>query len=569
MPIPLRPLHFVSGIRALEAEMFRLMPSREVMRRAGVCVAERARLHLARPTRPDKKPNQKASAGPDQKIPAGPAPKILAVAGPGNNGGDALVAAAKLREWGVPCVVVFGGDQNRLPDDAKLALSEWRRNGDGEILTDLPDPAALRREKFALGLDGIFGVGLDRPVAGKYAEWIRRINDSDFPWLAIDAPSGLNADTGIAHAPTVRAVETATFLAEKPGLRTGDGPDFCGKIFFADLRNPPAGEAESEWGRAEIPAGWDADLPQPGGFLVDSVADLARVFPAQTAHKGGRGTLALVGGARGMEGALVLAARAAAGLGTGKIFAISLAPGGIPLDAAAPEVMWREEIPASPTAVGIGPGLGKSAAARTILGEVLESSPPLVADADALNLIAEDSGLAEILRKRQGGGGVILTPHPAEAGRLLGVSVGAVQADRIAAARELSGRFGADVVLKGAGSVLAFASGGGGGGRTGGVGGEGVGGEWFGEFGFGAGGVGGCFDRVHFGVFGADRRRGIFVDGGRVAARRGGGRAAAAAWRAVRLGSRGAGSGGGTDFESSRIRLTRRERFCESPPFSL
>ena len=401
MRIPPRPLHFVSGIRALEAEMFRLMPSREVMRRAGICVAERARLHLARPTRldknPDKKPNQKASAG--------PAPKILAVAGPGNNGGDALVAAAKLREWGVPCVVVFGGDQNRLSDDAKLALSEWKQNGSGEILTDLPDPAALRREKFALGLDGIFGVGLDRPVAGKYAEWIRRINDSDFPWLAIDAPSGLNADTGIAHAPTVRAVETATFLAEKPGLRTGDGPDFCGKIFFADLRNPPADETESEWGRAEIPAGWDADLPQPGGFLVDSVADLARVFPAQAAHKGGRGTLALVGGARGMEGALVLAARAAAGLGTGKIFAISLAPGGISLDAAAPEVMWREEIPASPTAVGIGPGLGKSAAARTILGEVLESSPPLVADADALNLIAEDSGLAEILRKRQGGGG--------------------------------------------------------------------------------------------------------------------------------------------------------------------
>ena len=427
MPIP---LHFVSGVRALEAEMFRLLPSREVMRRAGVFAAERAFARLR------GKQN----------------PKVLAVAGPGNNGGDAMVAAAKLREWGIPCAVVFGGDPQRLSDDARWALSEWTQNGGGEILSEFP---AIGPRSFALGLDGVFGVGLDRPIVGKYADWIRRVNDSGFPWLAIDAPSGLDANTGAARPPTTQAAETVTFLAEKPGLRTGDGPAFCGEIVFADLLSPPASEPKSEWGRVEIPAGWDANLPEPGGVLVDAAPDLRRLFPSRSAHKGARGTLALAGGARGMEGALALAARAAAGLGTGKVFAVSLSPGAIPFDPPAPEVMWRDEIPEDATAVGIGPGLGKSEAARALLGKVLGSGPPLVLDADALNLIAEDSALAAALRARDGG--AILTPHPAEAGRLLGAKTAEVQTNRIAAARELSGRFRADVILKGAGSVLAFA----------------------------------------------------------------------------------------------------------------
>ena len=409
--------------------MFRRVPSREVMRRAG---AETARV-AARMLADDR--NR----------------RILAVAGPGNNGGDALIAAAKLRAAGWTVAAIFGGDAARLSEDAKGALQEWR-DGGGELLDDIPDG------RFDLALDGIFGIGLTRKISGQYAEWINRLNAADCKILAIDAPSGLNADTGAAGEVAIRADATVTFLARKPGLYTGDGPDCCGEVYFASLLSPSPDEADSPNGELELSPDWDSKLEKPGGLLVERLRDAGRLHPGRTAHKGRRGTLVLIGGSRGMEGALTLAARAAANLGTGKVYAVSLSPRGWPHDLLSPDVMWPEDIPESATAIGIGPGLGKSEEAKSVLRKVLAKPIPLLADADALNLIAENEELRGLMRARAAAS--VVTPHPAEAGRLLDCGVAEAQADRIAAARELSGILNADVVLKGAGSVLNFASGG-------------------------------------------------------------------------------------------------------------
>ena len=408
--------------------MFRHVPSREVMRRAG---AETARVAT-------------------QMLADGRGRRVLAAAGPGNNGGDALIAAARLRAQGCAVSVVFGGDESRLSDDAKSALREWTAGG-GELLDDFPD------DNFDLALDGIFGIGLTRGISGRYAEWIGRLNAGNFPVLAIDAPSGLNADTGAAGDATVRADATITFLARKPGLYTGDGPDFCGEVFFASLLSPLRDDADSSFGAARISPDWDASLAEPGGFLIERLRNAERLRPERTAHKGRRGSLVLIGGSRGMEGALTLASRAAAGLGTGKVYAVSLSRRSFSHDLLQPDVMWPEDIPESATAIGIGPGLGRSAEARSVLREVLARRVPLLADADALNLIAEDGDLRALLRSRERGS--VVTPHPAEAARLLGCGVSELQSDRIGAARELSAQLNADVVLKGAGSVLHFAGG--------------------------------------------------------------------------------------------------------------
>lgn len=409
--------------------MFRRVPSREVMRRAGREAARwAAEILRKKKDRP-----------------------IVAVAGPGNNGGDALIAAADLRAKGWNVAAVFRGNPESLSEDARRAHSEWTNEG-GELAPDIP------AREFALALDGVFGVGLTREISGAHAEWIARLNGDECKTLALDIPSGLNADTGKAMGPTIRADATATFLTRKPGLFTGAGPAHCGKVRCFPLTSPPGDETVSEFGEIKVSPDWSSDLERPAGFLLEGIWNAARLFPPRTAHKGARGTLALIGGARGMEGALVLAARAAARLGAGKVFAISLSPASPPYDSLAPEVMWRDDIPETTTAIGIGPGLGKSDEAKTILRAALKRAVPLLADADALNLIAEDSELRKTVRARTMP--TILTPHSAEAARLLGCETAEVEGDRITAARELSESFRADVVLKGAGSVLNFTDGG-------------------------------------------------------------------------------------------------------------
>jgi hydroxyethylthiazole kinase-like uncharacterized protein yjeF len=363
---------------------------------------------------------------------------VLVLAGPGNNGGDAFEAARLLRERFFDVRVVFGELPERLPADAGAA---WKRFVDagGSTTPDIPDDT-----RWSLIIDGLFGIGLTRAPDGRYADWINaanRLADRDnCPLLALDCPSGLNADTGSAFAPCVQATHTLTFIAGKPGLLTADGPDCSGQIRVADLALIPADEIE------------------PDACIV-RLADFAnRLTPRRNnTHKGSFGNAGILGGATTMVGAALLAGRAALKLGAGRVYLGLLGADAPAVDMLQPELMLRHPaalFQADLQALACGPGLGLSNAAAGLLEQSLQAPVHLVLDADALNLVAEDSRLADQLTRRSAP--AILTPHPAEAARLLGCTVKDVQSDRIKAASELAGRYRSHVALKGCGTVIAI-----------------------------------------------------------------------------------------------------------------
>ena len=380
-----------------------------------------------------------AAAGAARDLLAGRTPRVLILAGPGNNGGDAFVAARWLRSWFFDVTVAFHGDARRLPADAAAAREAWLTAG-GTTSADWPEAG-----DWGLIIDGLFGIGLARRVEGAAARWIEYANASETRILALDIPSGLNADTGVAYRPTIRAHATATFIVLKPGLLTADGPDHCGAISLHTLGLDAAAGAfgrRVEW-RSLAP-----HLPEP----------LSRA--RRNVHKGSFGTLGIVGGNDGMVGAAILAGSAALHLGAGKIW-IGLAAKERPaVDWAQPELMLRsahEVLEAGPDALVVGPGIGTDARARELLAHALSLPLPLALDADALNLIAADAELARMVAARTAP--TAITPHPAEAARLLATTTAAVQDDRLASALALAAKFHAAVVLKGNGSVLAFADG--------------------------------------------------------------------------------------------------------------
>ncbi len=351
---------------------------------------------------------------------------LLMVAGPGNNGGDALVAARLLKGAGMAPVVVLAGDLARLPGDARAALEAWLTVG-GKTLGEIP------AHDWALAVDGLFGIGLTRPIEGQAAELIGRINQLGCPILAVDVPSGLCADTGRVLGMAVGASRTLTFIAGKPGLYTGDGPDHCGEIRIDTLglvcEDPEGGLVEPQLFRSHL-------RPRP-----------------RNSHKGRFGDVGMLGGAPGMAGAALLAGRAALGLGAGKVHVGMLEA--LPVDPMQPELMLRtpDAVFDFATALAVGPGLGDSDRARALLRRSIDIAVPLVLDADALNLLARHPVLAAKVSRRSTP--TIVTPHPAEAARLLGTSTEAVQADRVASAVALARRSQALVALKGCGTVVA------------------------------------------------------------------------------------------------------------------
>jgi ADP-dependent NAD(P)H-hydrate dehydratase / NAD(P)H-hydrate epimerase len=412
--MPFDPVYRVAELRALEAGA------------AGQPLMERAGL---------------AAAGAARELLAGRSGPVLVLAGPGNNGGDAFVAARWLKSWFFDVVVMFRGDAKRLAADASAAHRSWLAAG-GTTVPDWPD-----RGDCGLIVDGLFGIGLTRPVEGVYAQWIARANGSGVPILALDVPSGLDADTGVAHAPTIRAAATATFIALKPGMLTTDGPDHCGAIgvhtLELDVRALAPARGECLTWPSQRP-----ELPEP---LLRS---------RRNVHKGSFGTLAIVGGGDGMVGAAILAARAALHLGAGKVW-VGLAASAPPaLDWVQPELMLRPAdrvLDDTADALVIGPGLGIGEQSRDLLRRALSLAVPMVIDADALNLIGGDATLAAAAAARKAP--TAITPHPAEAARLSGASSASIQADRLGAALALAAKLNAAVVLKGAGSVLAFPDG--------------------------------------------------------------------------------------------------------------
>src|SRR5574343_304251 len=366
---------------------------------------------------------------------------ILVLAGPGNNGGDAFEMARLLRERLFDICLVFDGDADKLPPDAAAARARYLAAG-GSIVADIPE-----QMRCSLIVDGLFGIRLTRSPDGRYAQRITNANrlaeTNRCPLLALDCPSGLNAETGVALSPSIRASHTLTFIAAKPGLYTADGPDHCGEIRVADLALDPC---------AECP---------PDGHLL-SLADFSeRLRPRRlNTHKGSFGNAGILGGAKSMVGAAFLAGRAALKLGAGRTYVGLLDSEAPAVDLQQPELMLRRAdtlLQCDLQALACGPGLGRSAEALRLLEQSLKAPLQLVLDADALNLLAEDGRLEGNLYNRVGP--AILTPHPAEAARLLGCSVRDVQNDRIKAARELADRYRSHIALKGCGTVVALTDG--------------------------------------------------------------------------------------------------------------
>jgi len=426
---PPTPLYSRSEIRKIEnlATTLTHINGSGLMQKAGLAVAEIARDEIF------KNGGQ----------------RVLILAGSGNNGGDALVAARYLAAWWFTVTVVFAGEANKLSGDAKAAFDAWLNAG-GRVMDDIP-----AHEKYDAIIDGLFGIGLTCELAGNYLRLVHTVNtlsaQHHVPVLAIDIPSGLNSDTGEMQGAAIRANMTVTFIAIKPGLLLRHGKECCGEIILRTL---------------------DLDAPtllQPRAWMLDqSYAMTLKLAPRiADSHKGDYGSVGILGGAMGMVGAALLAGRAALKLGAGRVYVSLLAqetsPNTLAVDMQQLELMLRpahELLQLELSVIVAGSGMGDSAEAYTCLSKVLACAQPIVLDADALNLIAAHRTLAEILLQRAAQKiDTLLTPHPGEASRLLGISTAAVQRDRVAAAILLAQQYKSYVVLKGAGSICALPTG--------------------------------------------------------------------------------------------------------------
>lgn len=363
------------------------------------------------------------------------AQRIAVLCGPGNNGGDGYEVARLARAAGVG-VELWRVGESPSRGDAAAARKSWRDEGGGE--------RAYRGEALApadVVVDAIFGIGLDRAPEGAAQAAILAMDaarDAGAGVLALDVPSGLDADRGGAPGDAVRADLTVTFIAAKPGLHTGAGPDHAGQVVLDDL---------------DVPTATFDGVPAAAAAL--GAPPLREALPrrARTAHKGQMGHVLLVGGDEGMAGAILLAARAALRAGAGLVSVATRGAHAAALTAAQPELMCHgldeprklRGLLERATVVAVGPGLGRGEWGRAVWSQVLTAPQPLIVDADGLNWVAENPARREDW---------VLTPHPGEAGRLLGVSGSAIQDDRAGAVRRLRERYGGVCVLKGAGTLV-------------------------------------------------------------------------------------------------------------------
>ena len=353
--------------------------------------------------------------------------RLCAVCGSGNNGGDGLVVARLAKAAGLEVGVVLLGKGPREGGEAAQALADWQAAGGEVVAFEGSLPAA------DVYVDGLFGTGLTRAPEGVWAQAIEALGGREV--LALDVPSGLGADTGAAPGAVVTAGLTVSFILRKRGLYTGVGPDCGGERLFADLGVPASAHGGIE----------------AGAFLRQAPRSLPP--RRRTAHKGDNGHVLIVGGAPGMSGAARLAGEAALRTGAGLVTVATHPQHAGWLNVGRWELMVRGVSDAAELAalidradvIAVGPGLGRDVWGRGLWLRVLDARCPLVVDADALNLLADMPGMR---------GDWVLTPHPGEAGRLLGRGTAQVQADRFGAAEELAKRYGGACVLKGAGSLV-------------------------------------------------------------------------------------------------------------------
>ncbi len=410
---PPRDLHLTDTLRAAERQAAATLVPGALMQRAGAAAAEWIFAQGAR--------------------------RVRIICGPGNNGGDGYVCAVELKQRGanVACLAVAAP----ATEDARAAAARWRDSG-GSLLAQIDDATGAD-----LLVDAIFGIGLVRPLEGAFLAAARWLNQQACRVIALDVPSGLDADTGAwiaggagnAGEAGVIADATLTFITDKPGLHTGDGCDAAGEVIVLNLA-----------------------LAIGASMLrLTSLSDFSSLLVPRrhNSHKGNYGDVLVVGGGRGMAGAPLLAARAALRLGAGRVYVHVVGSSQIQFDPAQPELMIRagDEMPDARVQV-VGCGLGTDAIATGALAHSLarvdQHPARLVLDADALNLLAARTPAwrAPALAT---GANIVLTPHPLEAARLLAIDAASVQRDRISVAQRLAADKACVVVLKGAGTVIA------------------------------------------------------------------------------------------------------------------
>lgn len=363
--------------------------------------------------------------------------KITVLCGVGNNAGDGYVIAGLAAQRRMVVEVLQVGDAGKLQGDA-LAAYQYARQ-EGVIMQPWHDSLALEE---GVLVDALLGTGLKGEVREDYAAVIERINASGLPVVAVDIPSGLCADSGRVLGRAVRARLTVSFIGIKRGLLTGRGPACSGELVFDDLRVP--GDIYREFAAS-------AQLLR--------LSELLATLPTREAdaHKGSFGHVMVIGGDLGYGGAAMMAAEAAARVGAGLV-SVATRPEHLPaILARRPELMAAgvtsgqelEPLLQRPSVLVVGPGLGRSPWSEQMLHQAVNSGLPLVLDADALNILGEGRVVSRTCRDDW-----VLTPHPGEAARLLGVSTAEIQADRFAAITRLQEKFGGTVVLKGAGSLV-------------------------------------------------------------------------------------------------------------------
>jgi NAD(P)H-hydrate epimerase len=363
--------------------------------------------------------------------------RLAIVCGPGNNGGDGFVLARLAAAGGYGVQVGLLGDAARLRGDALGAHDRMR---DAGIALQPYGDGVL--EGADVVVDALFGTGLDRDVEGAYATCISDMNASPAPVLAIDIPSGLHADTGRVLGVCVRAELSVSFIGLKQGMFTGEARDCCGRVEFDDLEVPP-----------EIYARMPAAVRRADMASLEGVLGKRR----RSDHKGAFGHVLVIGGEAGFAGAARMAGEGAARSGSGLTSIATRAAHAAIIASQRPELMCHGVEDAAAlaplleraTVIAVGPGLGRGEWGRAMLGAALAASQPLVMDADALNLLAESGQETD-----RGDQPRVLTPHPGEAGRLLGCASREIENDRFAAAAAIAGRYRAIVALKGAGTLV-------------------------------------------------------------------------------------------------------------------
>ncbi len=362
--------------------------------------------------------------------------RIVIVCGGGNNGGDGYVLARFAQAAGLTVSVLAASPPEELRGDARQAYQDLRASA-GTVRAFAPE----HLKPGEVIVDALLGTGFTGSLRPELADVVRAINTCGVPVFALDVPSGLNSDTGAVAGDAVRAEATVTFVGLKTGLFVGDGPEFTGTVFFDDLELSET-----------APPGLAPRLTR----IVESEIHAALPRRPRAANKGDFGRVLIIGSGSGMPGAARLAGEACLRAGAGLV-TVAVAPENVAAIAAGrPELICLGIATAEPLRealskadiVAVGPGLGRSAWAKSVLDSALGSGKPLVVDADALNLLAEGGAPARE--------DWILTPHPGEAGRLLQTSAQEVQHDRLRALDRLLARFHGTIVLKGAGTLVGY-----------------------------------------------------------------------------------------------------------------